>query len=52
VVLGDRGYDHDKYRPLVGIHEAFPGLAVCLITHRQVQRLCQNRILKRSVKAA
>ncbi|MDQ1040829.1 hypothetical protein QFZ75_007245 [Streptomyces sp. V3I8] len=22
------------------IHEAFPGLAVCLITHRHVQRLC------------
>ncbi|MFB7867872.1 hypothetical protein [Streptomyces sp. NPDC056069] len=22
------------------IHEAFPGLATCLITHRHVQRLC------------
>ncbi|MGW4027683.1 IS5/IS1182 family transposase, partial [Streptomyces sp. NPDC005009] len=22
------------------IHEAFPGLATCLITHRRVQRLC------------
>ncbi|MFJ9805418.1 IS5 family transposase [Streptomyces wuyuanensis] len=88
VVLGDRGYDHDKYRRLVwalGIkpviarrgvphgsvlgvhrwavertiawlhgfrrlrirwerrddtHEAFLGLAACLITHRHVQRLC------------
>ncbi|MFD8197267.1 IS5 family transposase [Streptomyces wuyuanensis] len=88
VVLGDRGYDHDKYRRLVwalgikpviarrgvphgsglgvhrwvaertiawlhgfrrprvrwerrdDIHEAFLGLAACLITHRHVQRLC------------
>ncbi|MFF3392645.1 hypothetical protein ACFYW1_17175 [Streptomyces sp. NPDC002669] len=24
------------------IHEAFPGLATCLITHRHVQRLCQD----------
>ncbi|WP_374939602.1 IS5 family transposase [Streptomyces sp. UH6] len=88
VVLGDRGYDHDKYRRLVwalgikpviarrgvahgsglgvhrwvvertiawfhgfrrlrirwerrdDIHEAFLGLATCLITHRHVQRLC------------
>ncbi|WP_124278871.1 IS5 family transposase [Streptomyces sp. ADI93-02] len=88
VLLGDRGYDHDKYRRLVGargikpviarrgvlhgsglgvhrwvvertiawfhgfrrlrirwerrddIHEAFLGLATCLITHRHVQRLC------------
>ncbi|MER6719829.1 IS5 family transposase [Streptomyces halstedii] len=88
VLLGDRGYDHDKYRRLVwaqgikpviarrgvahgsglgihrwvvertiawfhgfrrlrvrwerrdDIHEAFLGLATCLITHRHVQRLC------------
>ncbi|MET9669682.1 IS5 family transposase [Streptomyces sp. NPDC006475] len=87
-LLGDRGYDHDKYRRLVwalgikpviarrgvphgsglgvhrwvvertiawlhglrrlrtrwerrdDIHEAFLGLATCLITHRHVQRLC------------
>ncbi|WP_455772330.1 IS5 family transposase [Streptomyces lavendulae] len=87
-LLGDRGYDHDKYRRLVwatgvkpviarrgiphgsglgihrwvvertiawlhgfrrlrirwerrdDIHEAFLGLAACLITHRHVQRLC------------
>ncbi len=25
------------------IHEAFLGLAVCLITHRHVQRLCQSQ---------
>ncbi len=89
-LLGDRGYDHDKYRRLVwaqgikpviarrgvphgsglgdhrwvveqtiawfhgfrrlrvrwerrdDIHEAFLGLATCLITHRHVQRLCQG----------
>ncbi|MFB7464793.1 IS5 family transposase [Streptomyces sp. NPDC056224] len=89
-LLGDRGYDHDKYRRLVGatgvkpviarrgvphgsglgihrwvvertiawlhgfrrlrirwerrdeIHEAFLGLATCLITPRHVQRLCQD----------
>ncbi|MGW2101782.1 hypothetical protein ACWCPX_29630 [Streptomyces olivaceoviridis] len=51
----DRGYDHDTYRTISGlhgfrrprihcgrrdhIHEAFPGLATCLITHRHVQRL-------------
>ncbi|MFC8639845.1 IS5 family transposase [[Kitasatospora] papulosa] len=88
VLLGDRGYDHDKYRRMVwaqgikpviarrgvphgsglgvhrwvvertiawfhgfrrlrirrerrdDIHEAFRGLAICLITHRHVQRLC------------
>ncbi|MCX4451306.1 IS5 family transposase [Streptomyces sp. NBC_01789] len=88
VLLGDRGYDHDKYRRLVwaqgvkpviarrgvahgsglgvhrwvvertiawlhgfrrlrirwerrdDIHEAFLGLATCLITHRHVKRLC------------
>ncbi|MFD5898443.1 IS5 family transposase [Streptomyces sp. NPDC060366] len=88
VLLGDRGYDHDKYRRLVraqgikpviarrgvphgsglgvhrwvvertiawfhgfrrlrirwerrdDIHEAFLGIATCLITHRHVQRLC------------
>ncbi|RDG38649.1 IS5 family transposase [Streptomyces corynorhini] len=88
ILLGDRGYDHDKYRRLVwaqgikpviarrgvphgsglgvhrwvvertiawfhgfrrlrvrwerrdDIHEAFLGLATCLITHRHVQRLC------------
>ncbi|MFI8308075.1 IS5 family transposase [Streptomyces sp. NPDC085927] len=88
LVLGDRGYDHDKYRRLLwalgirpviarrgvphgsglavhrwvvertvawlhgfrrlrirwerrdDIHEAFLGLATCLITHRHVQRLC------------
>ncbi|WP_306340875.1 transposase, partial [Streptomyces sp. AS13] len=88
MLLADRGYDHDKYRRLVGaqgirpviarrgvphgsdlgvhrwvvertiawlhefrrlrvrwerrddIHEAFLGLATCLITHRHVQRLC------------
>ncbi|MEV8311152.1 IS5 family transposase [Streptomyces flavidovirens] len=87
-LLGDRGYDHDKYRRLVwaqgikpviarrgvphgsglgvhrwvvertiawlhgfrrlrirwerrdDIHEAFLGLATCLITHRYTQRLC------------
>ncbi|WP_405542365.1 MULTISPECIES: IS5 family transposase [Streptomyces] len=87
-LLGDRGYDHDKYRRLAwalgikpviarrgvphgsglgvhrwvvertiawfhgfrrlrirwerrdDIHEAFLGLATCLITHRHVQRLC------------
>ncbi|OEJ28746.1 transposase [Streptomyces agglomeratus] len=87
-LLGDRGYDHDKYRRLVwaqgikpviarrgiphgsglgvhrwvvertiawlhgfrrlrirwerrdDIHEALLGLATCLITHRNVQRLC------------
>ncbi|WP_425424017.1 IS5 family transposase [Streptomyces ochraceiscleroticus] len=87
-LLGDRGYDHDKYRRLVralgirpviarrgvahgsglgihrwvvertiawlhgcrrlrirwerrdDIHEAFLGLATCLITHRHVRRLC------------
>ncbi|MDQ0798258.1 transposase [Streptomyces sp. B1I3] len=90
ILLGDRGYDHDKYRRLVrahgikpviarrgvphgsglgvhrwvvertiawihgfrrlrvrrerrdDIHEAFLGLATCLITHRHVQRLCQD----------
>ncbi|MFG2593897.1 IS5 family transposase [Streptomyces sp. NPDC048438] len=90
ILLGDRGYDHDKYRrlvwaqgikPVIGrrgiphgsglgahcwvvertiawfhgfrrlrvrwerrddIHEAFLGLATCLITHRHVQRLCQG----------
>ncbi|GAX49528.1 DDE transposase [Streptomyces olivochromogenes] len=26
------------------IHEAFLGLAVCLITHRHVQRLCQDQL--------
>lgn len=25
------------------IHDVFLGLAVCLITHRQVQRLCQGQ---------
>ncbi|MGW1230348.1 IS5 family transposase [Streptomyces sp. NPDC002530] len=88
VLLGDRGYDHDKYRRLVwaqgikpviarrgvahgsglgvhrwvvertiawlhgfrrlrirwerrdDIHEAFLGLATCLIAHRHVKRLC------------
>lgn len=28
------------------IHEAFLGLAVCLITHRYVQRLCQGQLLR------
>ncbi|WP_158708922.1 transposase, partial [Streptomyces sp. NRRL S-920] len=42
-LLTDRG---DKYRRLIrwerrdDIHEAFLSLAVCLITHRHVQRLC------------
>ncbi|WUG06528.1 IS5 family transposase [Streptomyces sp. NBC_00466] len=93
ILLGDRGYDHDKYRRLVraqgikpviarrgvlhssglgahrwvvertiawfhgfrrlrirwerrdDIHEAFLGLATCLVTHRHVQRLCQDLLL-------
>ena len=91
MLFADRGYDHDKYRPLLrqrgirpviaergqphgtglgtfrwgvehtiswphgfrrlrirrerraDIHEAFLGLAGCLITHRHVQRLCQGQ---------
>jgi hypothetical protein len=40
-LFGDRAYDHDKYRWVVrakGIHEAFLGLATCIITFRHVIR--------------
>ena len=59
MLFADLGHDHGKYRRLLyehgirrlrmrrerrdDIHEAVLGRAVCMITHRHVQRPCQVR---------